>query len=336
MFSAFMSFCFPEKTTAFQLAILAVSALLVGVNKSGIPGLGMLPVILLAVAFDANPGPGFATGVMLLMICAGDIFAISYYRKNADWKIVLRLLPYTMAGLALGFATLRFLNRPEHLRMMIGWIILLLAAVHLIRIAFFKSADVPKHWAFSAVVGLAAGFTTQVANAAGPVMALYLLSMKLPKERYVGTCAWFFMIMNWTKLPVFCFEGRVGFETLRAVLPMLPLILAGAFLGVLFVKRAPQKFFEAVVEVIVIVSAVKLLWPSSRADNPGQASDPEPEPAHISAPANPDTSAVPDTPVIPDAPGPVGPVGGEQPLSLLPPPHTHGALSHENQPFARI
>ena len=278
MLSDFMAFCFPDMT-AFQLAILAVSALLVGVNKSGIPGLGMLPVILLAVAFDQNPG--FATGVMLLMICAGDIFAVSYYRKNADWKIVVRLLPYTMLGLVLGFVTLRYLNRPEHLRMMIGWIILLLAAVHLVRVAFFKHAAVPSHWAFSAVVGLAAGFTTQVANAAGPVMALYLLSMKLPKARYVGTCAWFFMIMNWTKLPIFCFEGRVTAASLHAVLPMIPLILIGAFLGVLFVKRAPQRFFEVIIEIIVIVSAVKLLWPSSPANTP----EPESVPAEETAPA---------------------------------------------------
>lgn len=278
MLSDFMAFCFPDMTV-FQLVILAASALLVGVNKSGIPGLGMLPVILLAVAFELNPG--FATGVMLLMICAGDIFAVSYYRKNADWKIVLRLLPYTMLGLALGFVTLRYLNRPEHLRMMIGWIILLLAAVHLVRVAFFKHAPVPSHWAFSAVVGLAAGFTTQVANAAGPVMALYLLSMKLPKDRYVGTCAWFFMIMNWTKLPIFCFEGRVSSAVLYAVLPMLPLILIGAALGVLFVKRAPQRFFEIVIEIIVIVSAVKLLWPSSPANTP----EPESVPAEETAPA---------------------------------------------------
>ena len=278
MFSEFLSTCFPGMT-AFQLAILAVSALLVGVNKSGIPGLGMLPVILLAVAFDRTPG--FATGVMLLMICAGDIFAVSHYRRNADWKIVLRLLPYTMLGLVLGFVTLRYLNRPEHLRILIGWIILLLAAVHLVRIAFFKHANVPSHWTFSAVVGLTAGFTTQVANAAGPVMALYLLSMKLPKDRYVGTCAWFFMIMNWTKLPIFCFEGRVTSAALLAVLPMLPLILLGAILGVIFVKRAPQKFFEAVVEVIVIVSAVKLLWPSTSVNTP----DPAPEPTEETAPA---------------------------------------------------
>ncbi len=283
MISEFMATCFPDMT-AFQLVILAASALLVGVNKSGIPGLGMLPVILLAVAFELDPG--FATGVMLLMICAGDIFAVSYYRKNADWKIVLRLLPYTMLGLALGFVTLRFLHKPEHLRMMIGWIILLLAAVHLVRVAFFKHADVPSHWAFSAVVGLTAGFTTQVANAAGPVMALYLLSMKLPKDRYVGTCAWFFMIMNWTKLPVFCFEGRVTAAALYAVLPMLPLILIGAFLGVLFVKRAPQRFFEVVIEIIVIVSAVKLLWPASSAKIPEPASGQTEETAPAELPAS--------------------------------------------------
>ena len=173
------------------------------------------------------------------------------------------------------------MHRPEHLRMMIGWIILLLAAVHLVRVAFFKHAAVPGHWAFSAVVGLTAGFTTQVANAAGPVMALYLLSMKLPKDRYVGTCAWFFMIMNWTKLPVFCFEGRVTAASLHAVLPMIPLILIGAALGVLFVKRAPQRFFEIVIEIIVIVSAVKLLWPSSPVNTP----EPESVPAEETAPA---------------------------------------------------
>ena len=282
MLSDFMAFCFPDMT-AFQLVILAASALLVGVNKSGIPGLGMLPVILLAVAFDANPG--FATGVMLLMICAGDIFAVSYYRRNADWKIVIRLLPYTMLGLALGFATLQYLNRPEHLRILIGWIILLLAAVHLVRVAFFKHADVPSHWAFSAAVGLTAGFTTQVANAAGPVMALYLLSMKLPKDRYVGTCAWFFMIMNWTKLPIFCFEGRVTAAALHAVLPLLPLILLGAGLGVLFVKRAPQKFFEIVIEIIVIVSAVKLLWPTSSSSVAAPEQESGSGPAEFSAPA---------------------------------------------------
>ena len=114
-------------------------------------------------------------------------------------------------------------------------------------------------------------------------MALYLLSMKLPKDRYVGTCAWFFMIMNWTKLPVFCFEGRVTLAALRTVLPVLPLILLGAVLGVLFVKRAPQKFFEAVVEIIVIVSAVKLLWPSS--PSPVDTPEPAPVPTEETAPA---------------------------------------------------
>ena len=292
MFAWLLDTCFPGMS-GFQLAIVAVSALLVGVNKSGIPGLGMLPVILLAVAFE--DAPGFATGVMLLMICAGDIFAVSYYRKNADWMIVARLLPYTMLGLLLGFLTLRYLAGPEHLKSLIGWIILLLAGVHLVRITFFKHAAVPSHWAFSAIVGLAAGFTTQVANAAGPVMALYLLSMKLPKDRYVGTCAWYFMIMNWTKLPVFCFEGRVTVGALRAVLPALPLILAGAVLGVLFVRKAPQRFFEIVIEIIVIVSAVKLLWPSHTVNI-------TPEPATVSEPVE---AAVPAE-LPPPGPEPVG------------------------------
>ena len=62
---------------------------------------------------------------------------------------------------------------------------------------------------------------------------------------------------------------------------MIPLILIGAFLGVLFVKRAPQRFFEIVIEIIVIVSAVKLLWPTSSEHTPA----PAPAPAEETAPA---------------------------------------------------
>ena len=39
------------------------------------------------------------------------------------------------------------------------------------------------------------------ANAAGPVMTLYLSAAGIDKRRFVGTSAWFFLIVNLAKVP---------------------------------------------------------------------------------------------------------------------------------------
>lgn len=241
---------------AYSITMLVISAILIGINKTGVPGLGLLPVLMLASAFPARE----STGIQLLMLGAADIMAVIYYRRHADWGIVGRLLPWALGGIALGCVALRFIP-DEAMKSVLAWIILFMAvASYLTR--FIRNADsLPNHWAFSACFGILAGFTTQVANAAGPVMAIYLLSMRLPKEKYMGSAAWYFLILNWLKIPIFIFEGRITLTSLKTDLPMIPFLVIGAALGILLLSKLPQRKFEEIVKFLVIVSALKMvIW----------------------------------------------------------------------------
>ncbi len=242
----------------WEIGVLTVSAVLIGINKTGMPGIGVLPVIFLTMVFPAR----FSTGLQLIMLCAADVMAVLYYRSKGNWRIVLRLLPCAVAGLGLGSLALHCFGDGDdrHLKLAIGVIILAMAAINFWREHRMNSDRIPSHWAFTVAVGVLAGFTTQVANAAGPVMAIYLLSMRLPKEEYMGTCVWYFLIVNWLKMPLFIWEGRITVDALLADLPMLPFLALGAVIGILFVRKAPQKLFENIIQILVVLSAGKLLW----------------------------------------------------------------------------
>lgn len=162
--------------TFLQILTLIVSAVLIGINKTAIPGIGVLPVVLLTMAFPAR----LSTGLQLIMLAMTDLLAVAWYRRHADWKIVLRLLPWAFAGLALGSWTLRYIS-DEAMRPLLGAIVLILAALNVLR-ARLAPEKIPSGSAVAAACGVTLGFTTQVANAAGPVAAIYFLAMKLPKE----------------------------------------------------------------------------------------------------------------------------------------------------------
>ncbi len=240
--------------TFLQMLTLIVSAVLIGINKTAIPGIGVLPVVLLTMAFPAR----LSTGLQLIMLAMTDLLAVAWYRRHADWKIVLRLLPWAFAGLALGSWTLRYVS-DEAMRPLLGAIVLILAALNLLR-ARLAPEKIPSGSAVAATCGVTLGFTTQVANAAGPVAAIYFLAMKLPKEKYMGCSAWFFLIINWTKLPIFLWEGRITMEALKIDLVMIPFLLIGAALGILLLSKMPQKLFENIIQVLVVATAIKLFF----------------------------------------------------------------------------
>ena len=242
--------------STYQIVILCICALLIGVNKTALPGIGILPVVLLADTFDSR----LSTGMQLLMLAWADIMAVIYFRRSADWRIILRLLPWSLLGLGIGWWILGYIP-PENnaaMKLLIGWIVIGLLVLNFVR----KRLDpekIPSGIVPSAFYGSLMGSTTMLANAAGPVSAIYLLSMKLPKEQYMGSGAWLFLIVNWIKVPMFWYQGRITREVLLADLWMIPLLVAGGFLGIVLFKRLPQKLFENIVMVLVVVAAVKMI-----------------------------------------------------------------------------
>lgn len=243
--------------SAMQLTVLIIGAVLIGINKTAIPGLGVLPVVMLTMTFETR----MSTGLQLGMLAMADVIAVIYYRRSADWKIVLRLLPWALVGLGIGSVLLNFVIPPggNVMRRVIGAVVLALMVLSFIR----KRLDpdkIPSGKGVAAFFGMLMGTTTQLANAAGPISSIYFLAMKLPKDKYLGCCAWYFLILNWIKLPIFVMEGRITWNSFQLDLCMLPFLVLGGALGIFLLKKLPQAIFEAVIQVLVVVAAVKLLW----------------------------------------------------------------------------
>ncbi len=236
--------------------VVALSAVVVGVSKTGIPGVGILPAILMALVLPAQESVGTLLGILIL----ADLFAAAYHRRNAQWSLVIRLLPPAFAGIVAGFFALKVID-DRQLKPIIGAIVLVMLALNHWRTrAQDEDIHVPTQWWFAAGLGFMAGLTSMMANAAGPVMVIYLLAMKLPKVAFVGTSAWFFFVVNWLKVPFSMRLAMMTTESLKLNLMMLPAIALGAVLGVLFLKRIPQKAFDAAMQILAAAAAIKLLF----------------------------------------------------------------------------
>ena len=198
-----------------------------------------------------------STGFLLPMLIMADVFAIVYWRRHVHWRSLVLLLPWTWAGLGIGYVCMGRVTDAQ-LKPIIGLIVLVLVIGSWIRERAVPDDRVPTHWTFAAGAGLLAGVTTMMANAAGPIMAIYLLAMRFDKERFIGTQAWFFWIVNLSKLPLSRKLGLVTTQTLQANLYVLPAILAGGVLGILLVHRISQKAFDAAVRVLAIGAGIYL------------------------------------------------------------------------------
>jgi len=237
-------------------AVAALCAVMVGISKTGIPGFGILIVPLMAMVLPAKASTGALLGVLIL----ADLFAISYYRRNALWEYIFRLIPATLVGIFAGYFVKKLVS-DEQLKPIIGVIVLGMLVVNWWRNRVAGDANsVPAQWWFAAVMGFLAGLTTMMANAAGPVMIVYLLAMRLPKIEFVGTSAWFFFIVNWLKVPFSVQLGLITVESIKLDLLMLPFIAAGAILGIVALKKMPQRIFEITIQVLAAAAAVKLLF----------------------------------------------------------------------------
>lgn len=239
----------------WQWALAAACALFVGVAKTGVPGFGILAVPLMVLAVgDARASAGW----LLPLLCVADVFAIVYYRRQTQARRLFGLAPWVVVGMTLGALALG-LGEPV-LRRIVGGIVLLMIATHLWR-KRRPDALVPGGWDHGARYGVLAGFATTVANAAGPVMNVYLLSKRLPKEEFLAAGAWFFFLVNLSKLPIYGARGMIGGASLLFDLCMLPAVAGGALLGRTVQRRLAQRTFETAVLGLTAAATLLLFLP---------------------------------------------------------------------------
>ena len=242
--------------SAGRWVLASVTALCTGIAKTGIPALGILLAPMFAEVLPAR----VSTGALLPLLITADAFAVIFWRRHGSWKHLVRLLPWAVVGIVAGYFAMGRID-DQQMRYVMGSIVIVMLGVHVYReYILAQDAPIPTSWWFAAIAGFLAGATTMIANAAGPVTMIYLLAMRLPKDEFIGTSAWYFFILNWLKVPFSISLGLVTAESLTFDAILAAGVVAGAFAGLYLAKRIPEKAFMIAVQILTLASAVKMFF----------------------------------------------------------------------------
>ena len=239
----------------YTYVLAFTAALLIGLSKTGVPGVSLPAILFMTQAFAGNEK--LSVGAILPVLLVGDLLGVAYYRRHAQWGKLLGLFPAVLAGMVPALVLLRLVD-DHYFKIILGAMILGLLGLETGR-KWLRSEDAPHHWSFTLTMGLLAGFGTVLGNAAGPVMSIYLLGRGLGKSEFMGTWAWFFLIVNTLKLPMFAGLGMITADTLRLDLMLVPAVIAGALVGRRVFRIIPQRLFDFLVLALAAVAALRLV-----------------------------------------------------------------------------
>lgn len=286
--------------TVGVMAVVAIAAVLYGLDKSLAPGAGILAVATLTAVMPAKE----ATGITLIMAIVADWSAIWAYRGNVSSHTLLRLFPFVAIGIVAGAGFL-FVADNTITRLTIGVILAVFVGMYFLslvrkRLAARRTvgrsgqaeAEPSKADASNAmmtddtttvddsdarlsalprtvgtktfalvkrvVCGTLAGFTTMVANAGGPITSIYFLSENLSVVRFLGTTAWFYLIINMVKLPFAIGLNMITWTNFTAMAWTIPLVIVAVLCGRWVARRVSQSAFNVLVYALSVVAVVRL------------------------------------------------------------------------------
>ena len=239
---------------AESITIVITTALLLGMAKTGIQGAGMLSVPLLAIAFGGKA----SSGLMLPMLLVADVFGVWYYHRHASFKYLKILFPWAALGVIAGSWAGNYI--PEDLFRTLMAVIIILSLVAMVWLEFGGKDKIPDTIYFAAIAGFLGGFTSMIGNLAGTVMVIYFLSMRLPKNSFIGTAAWFFLVVNWFKVPFHVWVWHtIDMDSWIMALTVTPAIVVGALIGIYLVKKMTETVYRWFIVGMTLVAAVVMI-----------------------------------------------------------------------------
>jgi uncharacterized membrane protein YfcA len=223
--------------------------------KTGVHGAGMLSVPLLAIAF----GGKVSSGLMLPMLLVADVFGVWYYHRHASFKHLKILFPWAAVGIIVGSVAGSFI-REEVFRIIMATTIFGSLGI-MIWLELGGREKIPDNMILGIGAGFLGGFTSMIGNLAGTVMAVYFLSMRLPKNNFIGTAAWFFLVINWFKVPFHVWMWHtINKDSWLLALVLIPIILGGAFLGIVLVKKMNDRTYRWFIVGMTFIAAMVMLF----------------------------------------------------------------------------
>jgi len=241
---------FTFQFTPGEFILFLTVGLLVGMSKTGVHGAGMLSVPLLATIFGGQK----SSGIMLPMLVLADVLGVWYYHRHTSWAHLKILFPWAAVGVVVGTIVGKYID--DRVFKIIMATVIVASVIVMIWMEKKGKEDVPDNKAFAITSGILGGFTSMVGNLAGTVMAVYLLSMRLPKNAFIGTAAWFFLVTNWFKVPFHVFGWHtINLNIVYLDLLTLPAIVLGAYLGIFIVSKLSEQVYRWFIISMTLIAA---------------------------------------------------------------------------------
>lgn len=240
--------------TFFALAIPAV--LFAGISKGGFGS---------SAAFAATPllalilEPAQAVSLMLPLLIVIDFASLPPYWKKWDTRTALILIAGGVPGAFLGAALIGMAD-PDVFRFLIGAVALGFVLFQLGRGRGWFTASAPISDTAGFFFGVGGGFTSFISHAGGPVVAVYMLSKGLSKLAFQATTVITFWVNNLLKFFLYLWMGFFTAETWLADLYLIPVAIAGTYLGVWMHRRVNEGLFFALIYIFLTITGSKLIW----------------------------------------------------------------------------
>jgi len=262
---------FLAQYAALDLFWIGLSLFMIGMSKGGFPvGAIALPILILVWPTQSQAARA-AVGFMLPMLCVMDAVALAFYWRKVQWKRIMFLMPATVAGVVL--ASFLFVSdetaliavSDRALKVMIGSLGILFVVYFAAKKWILRHIHASEpNWTKGSVFGFAAGMTSTLAHAAGPVMQMYLLPQQLEKKKFAGTSCAFFWMLNLIKLLPFVMLGRIQPDNLKLGAALLPVIPLGVALGWWLTHKTEQKHYTRLIYAVLFITSVALIVKSLR------------------------------------------------------------------------
>ncbi len=254
----------PGVPLALFWVLVGLAIVIQGISKSGFAGgAGILSLPLMMLVMPINKVA--ATLLPLLILC--DLNAIYHHWDNKAWKPILELYFPSIAGTVLGALVWWWVGREgiEHYNVFIKQCVGVIAVVFAL---YIGAKEASMRWVehhrmgpkTAVAAGVAAGFTSTIAHAAGPIVGLYVFSQGLGKTLFVGTIAWTFTLINLTKVPFYLAVDLLDFSVLRFDVFLIPLIPLGSWLGKWMYTRVSETAFNRIVMALTLISGIDLVF----------------------------------------------------------------------------
>ena len=188
--------------------------------------------------------------------------SFTYWRRDRDriaWSEILKLLPFTLLGVALGLWVFRMVD-PATLTRSFGVFIILYALFSLRRVERASSPPPRLARLIGSVLSTLSGALGAIFGAAaGPLYVIYFNLLRYEKNAFRATVTTILMFQAVARIVGYAQLGFYDDTVLLLIALGLPLMLIGAKIGGIVGRRIEQSLFNRCVAGLLLVSGIALI-----------------------------------------------------------------------------